>query len=97
MSLIHFLLVYDPRTRRLIDVRTFDDATEAMAAYGQAERDQLDDRDTEIVLVGSDSLATVKLTHGYYFSDGDYWNFRSWSTNRLPTCATPSGISRLAT
>ena len=71
MSLIHFLLVYDPRARRLIDVRTFDDAAEAMAAYGQAERDQLDDRDTEIVLVGSDSLATVKLTHGNYFSDGD--------------------------
>jgi len=70
MSLFHFLLIYDLRARRLVDVRTFDDAAEAMAAYGQAEQDHLDDRDTEIVLVGSDSLATVKLTHGHYFSDG---------------------------
>lgn len=70
MRLIHFLLIYDLRARRLIDVRTFDDADEAMVAYGQAERDHLDDRDTEIVLVGSDSLETVKLTHGSYFNDG---------------------------
>lgn len=70
MSLLHFLLIYDLRARRLVNIQTFDDASEAMVAYGQAERDHLDDRDTEIVLVGSDSLDTVKLTHGYYFSDG---------------------------
>jgi hypothetical protein len=28
----------------------------------------LDDRDTEIVLVGSDSIETVKKTHGHYFT-----------------------------
>ena len=70
MSLFHFLLIYDLRARRLIDVRTYHDAEEATAAYGQAELDHLDDRDTEIVLVGSDSLETVKLTHGHYFNDG---------------------------
>lgn len=70
MSLLHFLLVYDLRAGRLVGVRTFENASEAMVAYGQAERDHLDDRDTEIVLVGSDSLDTVKLTHGHYFSVG---------------------------
>lgn len=70
MSLLHFLLIYDLRQGRLVDVRTFTDAGAAMVAYGQAERDHLDDRDTEIVLVGSDSLDTVKLTHGHYFTDG---------------------------
>ena len=37
MSLFHFLLIYDLRARRLIDVRTYDDAEEATAAYGQAD------------------------------------------------------------
>jgi hypothetical protein len=68
MSLVHFLLVYDLRLHRLIDVHEFRDADEATAAYGRAEMAHLDDRDTEIVLVGSDSLETVKKTHGHYFS-----------------------------
>jgi hypothetical protein len=70
MILIHFLLVYDLRERRLVDVRQFTDAKAATDAYGRAELEHLDDRDTEIVLVGSDSLETVKLTHGHYFSGG---------------------------
>ena len=72
MRLLHFLLVYDLRARRLVDVRTFTNPEEATAAYGQAEREHLDDRDTEIVLVGSDSLETVKRTHAHYFSDSDH-------------------------
>lgn len=72
MSLHHFLLIYDLRARRLVDVRTFANAEEATAAYGQAERDHLDDRETEIVLVGSDSLETVKKTHAQYFSDSSH-------------------------
>ena len=68
MSLVHFLLVYDLKQHRLVDVKTFTDANEATAAYGRAELAHLDDRDTEIVLVGSDSIETVKKTHGHYFS-----------------------------
>ncbi len=52
-----------------MDVQVFTSAAEATAAYGQLERQHLDDRDTEIVLVGSDSLDTVKRTHAQYFSD----------------------------
>ena len=70
MSLVHFLLVYDLRQRRLIDVQEFTDPKEATDAYGRAEMAHLDDRDTEIVLIGSDSLETVKKTHGHYFSAG---------------------------
>ena len=72
MKLMHFLVVYDLRARRLADIRTFTNAEEATAAYGQAERKHLDDRDTEIVLVGSDSLETVKRTHAQYFSDNSH-------------------------
>ena len=72
MSLHHFLLIYDLRARRLVNILTFTNAEEATAAYGQAEREHLDDRETEIVLVGSDSLETVKRTHAQYFNDNSH-------------------------
>jgi hypothetical protein len=68
MSLTHFLLVYDLRQQRLVDVRKFTDATEATDAYGRAELEHLGDKDCEIVLVGADSLDTIRKTHGHYFT-----------------------------
>jgi hypothetical protein len=49
-------------------VRKFIDATEATDAYGQAELEHLGDKDFEIVLVGADSLDTIRKTHGHYFT-----------------------------
>lgn len=69
MRLIHYLLTYDSRTGQL-GVQQFDDPSEATAAYGEAERAHLDDRELEIVLIGADSLETIKQTHGHYFSNG---------------------------
>jgi hypothetical protein len=48
--------------------RKFTDATEATDAYGQAELEHLGDKDCEIVLVGADSLDTIRKTHGHYFT-----------------------------
>ena len=71
MPLIHFLLVYDHRRGQLIDEpRQFSDASEAAAAYAELEQQHRDDQHLEIVLVGSDSLETIRRTHGNYF-DGD--------------------------
>jgi hypothetical protein len=70
MKLVHFLLVYDLRERRLA-VKEFDDPVEATEAYGLAEAQHLGDSDTEIVLIGSDSIDTVKKTHGHYFNERD--------------------------
>ena len=67
MSLTHFLLIYDLRQQRL-EVRQFADATKATDAYGQAELEHLGDQGWEIVLVGADSLDTIRKTHGHYFS-----------------------------
>lgn len=66
-ALLHFLLIHDSRSHRL-DIIEFDDAAAAVAAYGDVELEYLDDRHLEIVLVGSDSLDTVRQTHGHYFS-----------------------------
>ncbi len=70
MALIHFLLVYDLAKQKLVHTQEFRDAREAAAEYGRWEQEHSGDKDLEIVLVGADSLATIKTTHGHYF-DGD--------------------------
>lgn len=68
-ALNHFLLVFDHNAGRLTDVREFGTDTKgAMAEYSRLEREHLSGSDgIEIVLIGSDSLATVRLTHANYF------------------------------
>jgi len=70
----HFLIVFDHAAGRLAEpVAEFgEDSERAVAAYGEKEREYRDnglvDRGLiEIVLIGSDSLDTVKLTHANYF------------------------------
>jgi hypothetical protein len=71
VPLIHFLLVYDHSQRRLVLEREFTDAEEAGAAYAALEREHRTSPAIEVVLVGSDSLETVKQTHGNYFEAED--------------------------
>ena len=64
----HFLLVLDHEQDRLIETDEFgEDAEAAVAAYAAEEAEFGDRKLIEIVLVGSDSLETVKLTHANYF------------------------------
>ena len=70
MPFIHFLLVYDHGLGRLVQARPYDDPVEAGEAYAAMEREHRDELNIEIVLVGSDSLDTIRQTHGNYF-DGD--------------------------
>lgn len=66
-KLRHFLLVFDHQQGRLVEAREFDDGDEAVVAYGAKEREYGDRPLVEIVLIGSDSLETVKITHANYF------------------------------
>jgi hypothetical protein len=63
----HFLVVYDLAVGKA-SVREFGtDYDAALAAYAEAEGD-LATRDVyDIVLIGSDSLETIKRTHSSYF------------------------------
>lgn len=64
----HFLLVFDHGRGRLIETLRFGrDADAAVAAYAAKEAEYSDRKRIEVVLVGSDSLETVKLTHANYF------------------------------
>ena len=65
----HFLLVFDHAKGELLEELAFGtDTARAMAAYAAREREHLDHGDKiEIVLIGSDSIRTVRVTHANYF------------------------------
>lgn len=64
----HFLLVFDHTQGHLVEERHFlADGQAALAAYAEKEKEHTGDRNIEIVLIGSDSIETVRLTHANYF------------------------------
>lgn len=65
----YFLLVYDHGKRRLVEIEEFRDGKAAVAAYDAKERPFLRDPSIEVVLLGSDSLDTIKVTHRNYFDE----------------------------
>lgn len=72
MPLIHYLLIYNIELGRLVDTQEFTDAAAAGARYAELERKYAGQGAFEIVLVGADSIETIKRTHGQYFAgDGD--------------------------
>ena len=66
----HFLIVFDHQAGRLLAAEPFGtDGDRAVAAYAEREREYQDHPRVEIVLIGSDSLETVKVTHANYFTE----------------------------
>ena len=66
----YYLLVFDHAQGKLVDLEEFVSSDEAVKAYAAKEQEVLkhgDPSQIEIVLIGSDSLDTVKLTHANYF------------------------------
>ena len=63
----HFLIVYDIPSGKA-QVRDFGtDYDAAQAAYAEIEGEMRGRHDLDIVLVGADSLETVRRTHSSYF------------------------------
>lgn len=64
----HFLLVFDHAKGQLLQEVDFqEDGAAALAAYAAKEQEHSGDRNIEIVLIGSDSIETVRLTHANYY------------------------------
>jgi hypothetical protein len=64
----HFLLVFDHEAGVLLEVRDFGvEIDAALAAYAAKENELRAAPKCEVVLIGSDSIETVKLTHANYF------------------------------
>lgn len=67
----NFLLVFDHSKNELLHQEEFDaDVAAATRAYAEMERSYKGSHTVDIVLVGSDSIETVKVTHSTYFADG---------------------------
>lgn len=63
-----FLLIYDRNHDKLISHQCFgQDSDAAATAYRAAEIEYSDHPEMDIVLVGADSLETVRITHSTYF------------------------------
>jgi hypothetical protein len=66
----HFLITYDPGTRKT-KVQAFGtDYSAAQAAYAEAEQTNGIGSKLDVVLISADSLKTIKQTHSSYFNGG---------------------------
>jgi hypothetical protein len=64
----HYLLVFDHVKGELIDHKDFgSDSDGAVASYAEKEIEYKDRDSIEIVLIGSDSFDTIRITHANYF------------------------------
>lgn len=63
----HFLLVFDQRQQLTQAIYEYDDAPAATTAYDDIESIWSDDPHMEVVLLGADSVDTLRATHGHYF------------------------------
>lgn len=63
----HFLLTFDIG-RETADVQSFgDDYEAALVAYDVVEEEHRHDPQIEVVLLGADSIETLRKTHSSYF------------------------------
>jgi hypothetical protein len=70
-SIQNFLLVFDHERGELVELHELgDDGAAAVTAYDAKEREFEGRGRVEVVLLGSDSLDTVRLTHANYFGGG---------------------------
>jgi hypothetical protein len=66
----HFLVTHDVTRRETTVVEFGADYEVALDAYGEAERKVWGRPDLDVVLLGADSLETIKRTHSSYFGSG---------------------------
>lgn len=68
-SMKHFILVFDHRTDELVFQTEFDaDVRAATEKYKELEVKYRDQMSIDVLLVGSDSIDSVRITHSGYFS-----------------------------
>jgi hypothetical protein len=66
-AVLHFLVIYNIRAGEADLVPFETDYEAALEAYNNAEQAHRNDTNTEVVLLGSDSVETLRRTHSSYF------------------------------
>lgn len=67
-KLVHFILIFNRLSGQLIKNELFDDANMAADQLSIDEHRYADDENIEVLLISSDSVDTLKKTHGHYFT-----------------------------
>lgn len=68
-EIYQFLIVYDADYNSVISIEQFKgDDPLAVKKYGERERENWGNSRRHVVLLGADSLQTLKHTHGNYFN-----------------------------
>lgn len=67
-DLVLFLLVFNRASGDLLSIKQFDSEDLATAELSLEERKNVRNEHIEVVLIGADSVETLKKTHGHYFS-----------------------------
>jgi hypothetical protein len=68
----HFLIIFDTDAQELRDaVQLGADGDAAVNAYAEYEQKYRNERGIEIVLIGADSIDTIRRTHSQYFDAVD--------------------------
>jgi hypothetical protein len=67
-TITHFLIVYDVESGVPVVEEFGNDDEAAARAYEEREREHRFDPGVEVVLLGADSLDTIKQTHSSYFT-----------------------------
>lgn len=87
----YFILIYNIPSREL-EIHPFeDDYTGAADAYTEFEEEHRGDKSTEVVLVGADSIDTIRKTHSHYFADRADELFRQFLEGVEDAESSPSG------
>lgn len=73
----HFLVTYDPESRKTKVEEFGTDYDAAQSAYAKAEQDSGIGTKLDIVLLSADSLETIKQTHSSYFNGKDSPGFKN--------------------
>lgn len=80
----YFILIYDV-PRRELEVHEFEsDYESATEAYTNFERTHRDAPGMEVLLVGADSIDTIKITHSHYFAERADDLFRQFLDDLAP-------------
>lgn len=67
----NYLIVYDRASGRQISLEEFGDNSDAaISRYQDLEQANAGNPRMDVVLIGSDSLETVRVTHASYFAEG---------------------------
>ena len=70
MAVRHFLLIYDIGARLLEIQDLGTDAEAAAVRYSEVEEEFRQREGFEVVLIGADSIETIRETHAHYFETG---------------------------